>query len=109
MSCAYPTIYIPIGSNVVATFDMTDRLFSGEVLTGTPSVTDENLTGDLTISAKQINTVAYADEDIAIGKAVQFRISSSTTTEKTYTLDISATSNGTPAQTLADKLIVVFK
>ena len=109
MSCVYPTVYIPIGSQVVVTFDMTERLFSTEVLTGTPTVVDEDSTGDLTISSKQVNTVAYTSEDIAIGKAVQFKISSSTTTEETYTLNITAESNGTPVQTLTDTMKVVFQ
>jgi hypothetical protein len=108
MACAYPAAYVPIGSTVVVTFDMTDRLYSGELLTGTPSVEDANATGDLSITNKQINSVAFASEDIAIGKAVQFRISSTTTTEEAYEISITAVSDGVPAQTLTDTMKIFF-
>lgn len=108
MTCVYPTAYVPIGSTVVVTFDMTARLYSGELLTGTPSVDDADATGDLSITNRQVNSVAFTDEDIAIGKAVQFSISSTTTTEETYEISITAVSDGTPAQTLTDTMKIVF-
>ena len=106
--CSKPVVYIPRGSQVIVTYDMTPRLQSGELLTGTPTVTDSDSTGDLTISNKQINTVADAENDIEIGKAVQFMISTSATSCKDYELDISVDTDSTPAQTLADKLAVSF-
>lgn len=111
MSCNYPTIYVPLGSTHVVSFDMTPRLYSGELLAGTPSVTDEDATGDLTMSNKQVNSVAYDDdgETVAVGKAVQFSLSSSATEATTYTLNLLVTTDGTPTQTLADKLVVVFE
>ena len=108
MTCSKPTVHIPIGSNSVVTFDMTPRLESDELLTGTPAVVDSDGTGDLTISSKQVNTVADSDNDIEIGKAVQFQISTSATVCTEYTLSITAVSDGTPSQTLADELVVVF-
>ena len=106
--CLKPTVYIPIGSQAVVTFDMTPRLQSGELLTGTPVVTDSKSTGELTISSKQVNSVADPDNDILIGKAVQFKIGTSSSTCKEYTIATQVDTNGTPPQTLADKMIVVF-
>ena len=106
--CLKPTVYIPIGSQAVVTFDMTPRLQSGELLSGTPSVVDDDATGDLTISNRQINTVADTENDIAVGKAIQFKISTSSTTCKEYEIATQVGTDGTPVQTLADKMIVVF-
>ena len=111
MACNYPTIYIPLGSTHVISFDMSPRLDTAELLTGTPSVADEDATGDLTISNRQVNSVAYTEDEetVAIGKAIQFSLSSSATEETTYTLTLTVTTDGTPTQTLADKLVVVFE
>jgi hypothetical protein len=111
MACNYPTIYIPLGSTHVVSFDMTPRLYDGELLTGTPAVADEGSTGELTISNKQVNSVAYDDdgETVAVGKAVQFTLTTSATSSTTYTLTILTSTDGTPTQTLADKLVVVFE
>lgn len=106
--CSKPTVYIPLGSQTLVSFDMTPRLLSSELLDGTPTVSDHNSTGELTISNKQINSVADDENDIAIGKAVQFKISTSSTTCKTYEIDISVDTNGVPVQVLADKLLIVF-
>lgn len=108
MTCSKPTVHIPIGSNPVVTFDMTPRLESAELLTGTPSVTDSEATGELTIVNQQVNTVADSANDIEIGKAAQFQISTTATTCTEYTLAIVVATDGTPSQTLADELIVVF-
>ena len=110
MACNYPHIYIPLSSVHVVSFDMTPRLADGELLTGTPSVSDEDATGELTIGNRQVNSVAYEEDGdtVAIGKAIQFTLASSATTETEYTLNLSATSDGTPAQTLTDKLLVTF-
>ena len=108
MTCSKPTVHIPIGSNPVVTFDMTPRLESAELLTGTPSVTDSEATGELTIVNQQVNTVADSSNDIEIGKAAQFQISTTATTCTEYTLSIVVATDGTPSQTLADELVVVF-
>ena len=108
MTCSKPTVHIPIGSNSVVTFDMTPRLESAELLTGTPSVTDAGATGELTIANQQVNTVEDIANDIAVGKAAQFQISTSATSCTEYTVSIVAVTDGTPPQTLADELIVVF-
>ena len=108
MTCNTPTVYVPLGTTAVVTFDMTPRLESSELLAGTPTVADANLTGEITISNQQVNSVADSENEIEIGKAVQFQISSTATQETSYTLDILAATDGTPAQTLADELAVVF-
>ena len=106
--CLKPTVYIPIGSQAVVTFDRTPRVQSGELLSGTPTVVDDNSTGELSLSNKQVNTVADTENEIAIGKAVQFMISTTSTTCKEYEIATEVETNGTPVQTLADKMIVVF-
>lgn len=108
MSCNIAKVYIPLGSVPIVTFDMTPRLESSEVLVGTPGISDAGSTGELTISNQQINTVADAENEIEIGKAVQFQIATSATVTTTYELDISVDSDSTPAQTLADKLEIIF-
>ena len=108
MTCSKPTVHIPIGSNSVVTFDMTPRLESSELLSGTPLVTDSGATGELTISNQQINTVADSSNDIEIGKAAQFQISTSATACTEYTLSVVVSTDGSPTQTLADELVVVF-
>lgn len=108
MTCAKPTVHIPIGSNTVVTFDMAPRLESTELLTGTPTVADEGATGDLTIANAQVNSVADVGNDIEIGKAVQFQVSTSVTECSEYTIAITAVTDGTPSQTLYDEMVIVF-
>lgn len=108
MSCSRPTVHIPLGSSPVVTFDLTPRLASGELLTGTPVVQDVDSTGELTLASAQINTVADDENDIAISKAVQFQVSTTSTTCKEYNLKLTASSDGIPAQTLVDYLTVSF-
>lgn len=110
MACNYPHIYIPLGSTHVVSFDMTPRLADAELLTGSPSVSDEDATGELTIGNRQVNSAAYEEdgETVAVGKAVQFTLSSTATAETKYTIDLLVGTDGTPTQTLADKLLVTF-
>ena len=108
MTCNTPTVYVPLGTNAVVTFDMTPRLESAELLTGSPSVSDADLTGELSLVNFQVNSVADLGNEITVGKAVQFQISSSATTETSYNLDITAVTDGSPSQTLTDSLVVVF-
>ena len=58
--------------------DFQGKLDSGELLTGTPTVT-EVTTSHLTISNKQVSTVELTINcaTVAIGEAVQFRVDAS--------------------------------
>ena len=106
--CSKPIVYIPLGSQVIVTYNMAPRLQSGELLVDTPSVTDSDSTGDLTISNKQVNTVADDENEIEIGKAVQFMIKTSSLLCKDYELDVLVNTDSVPPQILADKLVVSF-
>ncbi len=67
-----------------------EDLASGETLSGTPTVTDYNSTGDLTISSVAVNTATFTGPDketVAIGKGVQFRVSGATI-QREYTLKV---------------------
>lgn len=108
MSCSRPTVHIPLGSNPVVTFDLTPRLASGELLTGTPVVQDIDSTGELTLASAQVNTAADNENDIEVGKAIQFQVSTTSTTCKEYNVKLTTSSNGVPAQTLVDYLTVSF-
>ena len=83
--------------NVVVDFQW--KLSSGELLTGTPTVT--SVPTGLTFASIVVNTVAVVVNGItaAIGEAVQFRISGGTAGTR-YTLMIACGTNATPAQTL---------
>lgn len=84
--------------NVAVSFQ--GKLDSGELLTGTPTVT-EVTTSDLTLSSKAVSTTALTIDGVsnAVGEAVTFNVSGGTAGE-TYTIFISAGTNSTPAQTL---------
>jgi len=67
---------ISVGDTDVASIDYTDYLDSDELLTGTPTVAEVTTT-HLTITNKAVNTaeVRILERDVAIGKAVQFKVS----------------------------------
>ena len=75
-------------------------LDEGELLTGTPTV-EEVTTSDLTITNKALNTVALTinNQSVAIGMAVQFRVSGQLVTGSPYTIKITVGTDSTPAQT----------
>lgn len=93
--------------NVSASF--VGQLDSGELLTGTPTVTEytEDADGvlttssDLTISDIAVNTAALTinGKTVAVGQAVQFKVSGGTA-DTNYVLRITAATDATPAQTL---------
>ena len=62
----------------------------------------------LTIANQQVDIVEDIANDIAVGKAAQFQISTSATSCTEYTVSIVVVTDGSPPQTLADELIVVF-
>lgn len=100
MSVRAPQIHCKSVSEVRnVAFDFSGKLDDGELLTGTPTVTDE--TGDLTISNVKVNTEALTilGNTVAVGQAVQFRVSGGTA-GASYDVAITVSTNATPAQTL---------
>jgi len=82
-------------------------LDSGESLTGTPTVAEQT-TSDLTITdladgANQatVNTAALTihGTTVAIGDALQFKVSGQKTTGSPYTLKLTVSTDSSPAQT----------
>lgn len=73
------------------------KLDSGELLTGTPTATASGIT----TSNVAVNTAELTIDGVtvAIGQAVQFRVSGGTA-GTTYTITVEATTTATPAQTL---------
>lgn len=85
--------------NVAVSF--AGQLDSGEVLTGTPTITEVTST-DLTISNKAVNSAAITvnGTSVAIGGAVQCKVLGQLLATREYTLKIVAVTDSTPAQTL---------
>jgi hypothetical protein len=94
-----PTLAVGETRNFAVSF--INVLDSGELLTGTPTVA-EATTADLTIASKVVNTAALTVDDtaVAIGQAVQFKVSGQQLAHSPYTLKITVGTNATPAQTL---------
>ena len=60
--------------------DLTDRLASGETLSGTPTITVTSATTDLTLASKVVSstTLTINGNGVAVGKALQFVIGAGT-------------------------------
>ena len=98
---------IPIameGETRNAAVDFEKRLDSGELLTGTPTVTELD-TSDLTIDNVKVNTASITvnDNTVEAGGAVQFRVAGQVDL-KTYTLRVQCGTDSSPAQTLRAKV-----
>jgi hypothetical protein len=87
--------------------DFTDKLDTGELLTGTPTIT-EVTTSDLTLSNKAVSTASLTilGETVAIGKAVQFKVSAGSGLLGQYTVRITVSTDATPAQTFVDDYVL---
>ena len=90
--------------NVAVSF--VGELDVGENLSGTPLV-DEVDTTDLTITNIAVSLVALTinDKAVAIGRAVQFRVSGGIAGTR-YSVRVTATTDASPAQTLIVNLIL---
>ena len=78
--------------------DFRGRLDDGELLSGTPTVTQATLVPTnvgVNVAEKKINGWT-----VAIGQAVQFQVPAGGTPSTVYTFQISCATNSTPAQTL---------
>jgi hypothetical protein len=67
---------ISVGETEVAKIDYTEYLDADELLTGTPTIVEVTTT-DLTLTNKAVSTevVRVLERDVAIGKAVLFKVS----------------------------------
>lgn len=81
-----------------------NRLDSGELLTGTPAITEIG-TSDLTITNNVVNTAQLIinNETVAIGQAVQYSISGGNA-NTTYILSVSCGTDATPSQNLYGRI-----
>lgn len=84
----------------LAAVSFVDALDSGELLTGTPTVTEVS-TSDLTIDNEQTNTAAITVDgvSVAVGQAVQFTVAGGTV-DTLYRIEVQCGTDATPAQTL---------
>ena len=91
--------------NIAVSFS--GKLDSGELLTGTPTITEDTTT-DLTISSKAVNTVAREINGVTvpIGEAVQCNVLGFVAANFPYTLNISVGTDATPAQTLIGTVVI---
>jgi hypothetical protein len=82
------------------------QLDSGELLTGTPTIT-EQATTDLTITNKAVSTTALTinSKTVAIGEAVTCLVSGHVVANSPYTLSVSAGTDATDAQTLPAEVV----
>jgi len=87
--------------NVAISFS--GKLDSGELLTGTPVITDNGNASpaELTFSSIAVNTAILTINGLSvpIGEAVQFSVSGGTEGKK-YTMQVQTGTDSTPAQTL---------
>lgn len=79
----------------------------GEVLTGTPLVVEVSTSG-LTLTNKAVNTVELVinGKTVAIGQAVQFKMSGQLVANSPYMIKVTASTDASPAQTFVRKLTV---
>ena len=94
------------GAVRLVAIDFQDDLDEGELLTGTPSV-DELYTSGLTITNKVVNTstIEVKGRDCDAGTAVQFLVQGQTS-GSSYRVQIKATTDSTPAQTIPGDVIL---
>ena len=114
MSCkqSIDEVVLTIGSTRHISHNCTDALASGVTIASVSGVVDDDDTGDLTISNVAANTATYTEQastdTVAIGKAVQFSVTTSATAAQKYKLKMTYTTSATPADTVVDYVHVCF-
>ena len=90
---------ISSGSTRNCAIDLQDWLDSGELLTGTPTITEVG-TSDLTLANKAVSTAALTikGRTSAAGQAIQFNVTGQQQ-GTTYKLLVQCDTDSTPAQT----------
>lgn len=95
-----PTIKeISSGATELVAVDMIDYLDGAELMTGTPTITEQNTT-DLTLSNKVVSTAELVIDDrtCAIGKALQFKVVGQVA-GRIYVIELSCATTSSPART----------
>ena len=89
---------------LMASVSFAGRLESGELLTGTPTVT-EIRTSDLTLGNKALNTaqITINEGTVAISQAVQFSVTGGTGGRE-YEIEVTVSSDATVAQTFVERV-----
>lgn len=112
MGTNYDHVFLPIGGDEVVTHNLKPRLATGELLTGTPVVSDVtdngSATGDLTISGSTLNASDDTVNDFLANQAIKFKIGTSATDSETYLLKLSCDKDTGDGQTVVDYLWVHF-
>lgn len=90
---------VAVGEVLVYSVSFADRLDDGELLTGTPTVTEVG-TSDLTISNNVVSTGSLTINDITVitGEAIQFKMIGQLT-GVSYRIKMSVVTDASPAQT----------
>lgn len=94
------------GETRLVSIDFTNKLDSGELLTGSVTTT-VSPTGP-TISNAAVSTAALTinGETVAIGQAVQFKITG-VTAGTTYVVTVTVGTDSTPAETVQGAVVIV--
>ncbi len=96
-----------VGATRLHSVDCTGHLDSGELMTGTPTITEVD-TSDLTITNKVVSTAALVidTKTVAAGKAVQFKVSGMLVANSPYSIKIiAATDAGQTLPMFTDFLV----
>lgn len=95
---------ISAGDTEVVSIDYGNHLDSGELLTGTPTVT-EVTTSDLTLANKAVSTAALTinNQAVAVGEAVQFSVTGQVAGTE-YTIQITVSTDATVARTFVRRI-----
>ncbi len=90
---------LAVGETNNMSVSLADVLDEGELLTGTPTIV-EITTTDLTFANQRVNTevLIMGDHIVAIGKAVQFKMSGQLVANSPYTVKITVSTDADPAQ-----------
>ena len=94
----YPTL--PVASIRNPAIDMSPQLAAGELMTGTPTVTESG-SSDLTISSVAVSTTTLTilGDSVAAGKAIQWSMSGMVAGTE-YTLIVEGDTDASPTQHL---------
>ena len=99
--------YISAGSTVLMAVEYTQALDAGELLTGTPTITEVTTT-DLTITNKLVNSTTLVVNDISCiaGQAVQCLVTGAVA-GTTYMIKIEVSTTSTPTQRFIHHAILI--
>ena len=106
MSTAPQVQTTDVGEVRLVSVDLRGKLDSGELLTGTPTITEAG-SSDLTLSNKSVNTTAKVirGSTVPIGMAVTFK-ALGWVAGATYRIKISVATDATPPQTLVEHVTI---